>query len=296
MPDCDSGACVSSSDLLFGSHSGRLQAETPLSPLCKFAEPPLTAALAQRADDTFFLKGGAFISDINGSFRIDGNAGTIGSDVSLEKDLGLSGTSVGPYALAGWRFSKHWRFEFEYFTLSREGNAVIDRQITVGDTVYPVNASINSGIFTDIYRFSVGWSFLHGNDYEFGANLGIYLNDFGAYVEGQGSIGGVGSATLQREQRNQLVPLPTLGLYGRYDIDKTWSLNGRVDYFSVKIDQYKGSIIDVSGGISARVTKNLGLGVDFRYVDYGLRATADKFTGQVNYNFYGPFLFVELGF
>lgn len=255
-----------------------------------------TAAFAQRADDTFFLKGGAFISDINGNFRIDGNNGTIGSDVSLEKDLGLSGTSVGPYALAGWRFSKHWRFEFEYFTLSREGNKTIDRAITVGDTVYPVNADISAGLFTDIYRFSIGWSFLHGADYEFGANLGIYLNDFGAYVEGEGSIGGVGSATLQREQRNQLVPLPTLGLYGRYDINKVWSLNGRVDYFSVKIDQYKGSIIDVSGGISARVTKNLGIGADFRYVDYGLRATADKFTGQVNYNFYGPFLFVELGF
>ena len=89
--------------------------------------PHRTAALAQRADDKFFLKGGAFISDINGSFRIDGNNGTIGSNVSLEKDLGLSGTSVGPYALAGWRFSKHWRFEFEYFTLSREGTKTIDR-------------------------------------------------------------------------------------------------------------------------------------------------------------------------
>lgn len=255
-----------------------------------------TAALAQRADDTFFLKGGVFISDLNGSFRIDGNAGQIGTDVSLQKDLGLSGTSVGPYALAGWRFSKHWRFEFEYFTLSREGSATIDRQIRVGDTIYPVNGEISAGVFTDIYRFSIGWSFLHGNDYELGANLGFYLNDFGAFVEGQGTVGGVGSAQLSREQRNQLVPLPTLGLYGRYDINKVWSLNGRVDYFSVKIDQYKGSIIDVSGGISARVAKNVGVGADFRYIDYGLRATADRFTGQVNYNFYGPFLFVELGF
>jgi hypothetical protein len=34
---------ASSSDLLFGSHLGRLQAETPLSRLCRLAEPPLIA-------------------------------------------------------------------------------------------------------------------------------------------------------------------------------------------------------------------------------------------------------------
>jgi opacity protein-like surface antigen len=255
-----------------------------------------SAALAQRADDKFFLKGGAFISDVSSTFRIDGNDGQIGSEISLEKDFDLEGVSVGPYALAGWRFSKHWRFEFEYFSLSREGNAVIDREIRVGDTVYPVNGDVSAGLTTDIYRFSIGWSFLHGQNYELGANLGFYLNNFGAFVEGQGTVDGVGSIELTREQRNQLVPLPTLGVYGRYDINNVWSLNGRVDYFSVKIDQYKGSIIDVSGGISARVTKNLGLGAEFRYVDYGLTATAEKFTGQVDYNFYGPFLFVELGF
>ena len=255
-----------------------------------------TAALAQRADDKFFLKGGAFISDINGNFRIDGNGGQIGTEISLQKDLGLSGTTVGPYALAGWRFSKHWRFEFEYFSLNREGTATIDRQIRVGDTIYPVNAQLSAGLSTDIYRFSIGWSFLHGNNYELGANLGFYLNNFGAYVEGEGSIGGVGAIEMQREERQQLVPLPTLGLYGRYDINDTWSLNARADYFAIKIDDYRGSIIDVSGGIAARVTKNIGVGVDLRYIDYGLRATADRFTGQVNYNFYGPFLFVELGF
>src|ERR1019366_3073613 len=42
MQGCDSSARVSSSSLLIRSHHGRCQANTPLSPLCKFAEPPLT--------------------------------------------------------------------------------------------------------------------------------------------------------------------------------------------------------------------------------------------------------------
>jgi opacity protein-like surface antigen len=255
-----------------------------------------TAALAQRADDKFFLKGGAFLSWVNSEFQINGDNGQIGSDVDLEKDFGLgSDGQAGPYALLGWRFSKHWRVEFEYFSLGREATKIIDRDLIIGDTTYPVNGEVTAGLFTDVYRLSVGWSFLHGEDYELGANLGFYLSDFGVYAEGSGCANGV-CGSLQREQRDQLVPLPTLGFYGRYDLSKVWSLNARADYFSIKIDQYKGSIIDVSGGVSARVTKNIGLGVDFRYIDYGLRASAQDFTGQVNYNFYGPFFFIELGF
>ena len=41
MPDYGSGVFASSSDLLFGSHPGRLQAEIPLSRLSRLAELPL---------------------------------------------------------------------------------------------------------------------------------------------------------------------------------------------------------------------------------------------------------------
>src|ERR1019366_6000606 len=41
MPGCGSGVLVSSSSLLIRSHHGRCQAKIPLSPLFKFAEPPL---------------------------------------------------------------------------------------------------------------------------------------------------------------------------------------------------------------------------------------------------------------
>src|SRR5271166_5544300 len=45
MPGCGSGVLVSSSSLLIRSHHGRCQAKIPLSPLFKFAEPPLTSFL-----------------------------------------------------------------------------------------------------------------------------------------------------------------------------------------------------------------------------------------------------------
>src|SRR5450631_1919301 len=43
MPVCGSGAVVCSSSLLFSSHLGRCQAETPLILLCRFPGPALLA-------------------------------------------------------------------------------------------------------------------------------------------------------------------------------------------------------------------------------------------------------------
>jgi hypothetical protein len=44
------------------------------------------------------------------------------------------------------------------------------------------------------------------------------------------------------------------------------------------------------------INRNFGIGADFRYVDYRLRATANDFTGRVQYNFYGPFVYAVVGF
>jgi len=64
MPGCGSGVLVSSSSLLIRSHHGRCQAKIPLSPLFKFAEPPLADVLADK--DPHFTRVN-FCSVIRGS-------------------------------------------------------------------------------------------------------------------------------------------------------------------------------------------------------------------------------------
>lgn len=254
-----------------------------------------SAVLAQRADDTFYARGGVFFSKVDSSLKLDGNNGSLGTDIDFEGDLSLDRHDTQPFGLIGWRFSSDWRVEAEYFSLSRSGNAVIDRQIVVGDTVYEVGADVGAGLTTSVYRMGFGYSFVNNEQAEVGVRLGAHLTNFKVFVEGVGSVNG-NTAALNREERRQLVPLPTLGIYGRYDISKTFAIVGRIDYFTLKIDDYKGELIDISGGVTARVTKNIGIGADYRYVDYKLRATANDFTGQVNYKFHGPFVYIELGF
>jgi hypothetical protein len=252
-------------------------------------------AMARPGDDRFYAKAGAFFPAVNSDLRIDGNGGTIGTEIDLENDLGLPVHKTLPFGLIGWRFSDNWRVEAEYFSVSRESNIILDKDLSIGNTTFPVNANITSGLSTDVYRLAVGHSFSSGENYDIGGNIGLHLSDFAVFAEGTGSVNGVGG-TRSSERRNQLVPLPTLGLYGLFAINDTLTLVSRINYFQLKISDYKGQLVDGSIGITAKLNRNFGIGADFRYVDYRLRAEADNFTGRVRYDFYGPFVYIVAGF
>lgn len=252
-------------------------------------------AHAQRGENRFYGKAGAFFPSVNSNLRVDGNNSNVGTEIDLESDLGLPKHKALPFGLIGWRFSENWRVEAEYFSLSRETTKVIDRELAIGNTTFPINAQVTSGLSTDVYRVAIGRSFARGSNYEIGGNIGIHFSDFAVFAEGIGSVGGT-AGSLRSERRNQMVPLPTLGLYGSFDINETFALVARVNYFQLKISDYKGQLLDASVGINAMVHKNFGIGADFRYVDYRLRATTDEFTGRVRYDFYGPFVYAVVGF
>jgi hypothetical protein len=243
----------------------------------------------------FYAKAGVFFAKVDSTLRLDGTGGNIGTDLDLETDLGLPTSKALPFGLVGWRFSENWRAEFEYFSLARETTKTLDRTVTIGDTTYPVNASLRSGLSTDIFRLAVGYSFARGANYEIGGNLGVHMSNFGVFAEGNGSVG-TSVGAFRSERKEQLVPLPTLGLYANYQINETLGLAARANYFQLRIADYKGQLTDVSVGATARINRSFGLGADFRYVDYRLTAYANDFTGRINYNFYGPFLYAFVNF
>lgn len=243
----------------------------------------------------FYAKGGVFFAKVDSKLRLDGTSGALGTDLDFESDLGLPSSKALPFGLVGWRFSGNWRAEIEYFSLSRETTKTLDRTVTIADTVYPVNASLRSGLATDIYRLAIGYSFARGDNYEIGGNLGFHLSNFAVFAEGNGSVGNA-AGSFRSERKEQLVPLPTVGLYANYQINQTLGLAARANYFQLRISDYKGQLTDLSVGATARINRNFGLGADFRYVDYRLTAYANDFTGSINYNFYGPFLYAFVNF
>lgn len=267
---------------------------------------PLLAALgaagaAHAADGTntlnqsVWLRIGAFHPDISSNARVDHPVtGASGTEVEFE-DLGLPKKKTFPTLLLGARFGDGWRAEFEYFQLKRSGVTTLGQLLNFDDTTFPVQASLATSFRSDVYRASLGYSFVHTPQAEVGAVFGLHVTHFDIGLVGTVGVQGQ-QLTTQAEQKKQTVPLPTLGLYGAFVLAPGWEATGRVDVFSLRHNQYDGRLINAQANVIYRVSSNVGLGLGYRYDDYRLNATKDDFHGHLEYKFKGPQAFLEVGF
>lgn len=237
--------------------------------------------------DRWNIQLGAFRPDVSTNARLDSATLGVGTSVSFEDDLRFKDRKTLGTFLASLRLGERWRIEGEYFSLSRDSTASINRTIQWGDTVFPVNTTVTASFDSDIYRLSGGYSFVKDGQRELGVALGLHATDFAA------SLGATGFAT---QARDALAPLPTIGVYGAYAVTPKWLLTGRLDYFSLNYDDYDGSLVNFAAGIEYRFSRHFGIGAGIRHVDYELGVTKTKYTGRIEYKFTGPTLFAVASF
>jgi hypothetical protein len=252
-------------------------------------------AHAQNIEDRYWLEVQAFWPDIDTTVRVAGNGGLVGTEIDLESDLKLKDRKSLPALLAGARLGERWSIIGEYYALDRGASASASRDITFDDVTFPAGAAISSEFNTDVYRVAVGYSFVRTDTVDLGAALGLHVTQFEVALEGQGRIG---NATIQTQNRKRdaLAPLPTVGLFGAYQVTPRLLLGGRVDYLSLKVSDYDGRLINAEARASYRLFNNVGVGVMYRYVDYELDIEKDRWNGEVAYQFKGPAIFLQAAF
>ena len=252
-------------------------------------------ALAQRLSDTFSLQVSAYFPNVDSSVRVDGSGGNLGTVIDFERDLGYDRNRVLPAFMAEWRPNDDWVLNAEYYAIGRRNQTFIDRELVVGDTVFPVGAELNSGFDSDIIRFTVGNRFYQTKNFEIGAAIGLHGTDFSVFIEGEGSVNGQ-AAQFRSEGRSVFAPLPTVGLFLAWEPAPKVSVAGRFDWLSLSIGDYSGRLLNTEASVAFRVQKHIDLGVMYRRVDYQVKVRRDDWEGKVRYNFHGPALFVQLGF
>lgn len=231
--------------------------------------------------DRWTFEIGAYAPSLKTTANFDSTLGP-GTSISFEDDLGLDDRKINAAFLGKLRLGERWRIEAEYFALNRSGTRAISRTINWGGNTYPIGIVVNSEFDSDIYRFSGGYSFIKDAQGELGVSLGLHVTDFTISLAG---------ANVAQRTGDALAPLPTIGLYGAYALTPRWLLSGRVDFFSLKYNDYDGSLTNLVGAVDYRFTRNFGVGLGYRYVNYDLDVTKSSFTGRVKYEFSGPVLY-----
>ena len=253
-------------------------------------------AVAETPQDRYWAGLEYFYPTISSTARVDAKAtARPGSSIRLEDELDLEDRKGTPYLNLGMRLGENWRIEFEYYALKREATKAIGRTIDFGDTTFPIGAQLTSRFDSTVYRLTGGWSFVRTQQAEAGVGFGFHVTDFETQLSGVGT-GVLGGTGFRREARDALAPLPTIGLFGSYALAPEFLVRGRVDFLSLKYNDYDGSLVNWMAAFDWRFSKNVGVGIGYRYVDYKLEADKADFRGEVQYTFKGPTLFVNVGF
>jgi hypothetical protein len=255
-----------------------------------------SAATASAEDHAFSLRAGAILADVDTRIRVDPVRGDgIGADLDLEDDLGLRETPDIGFVEGGYRFAPRWKINYEYITLSRNRSVSLARDIAVGDTVFPVAATVSGSFASRLYKAHVTWFPVRTDQAEIGLSLGAHVTEFRLVVEGEGTIGNVAGGA-REERREVTAPLPNLGISGSYEVIDRVRLSAKANYLQLEVDELTGGLTDFEASVAYEVTENFAIGAGYRSLGYRLDVERERFEGKVRYEFEGPFAFVMASF
>lgn len=236
--------------------------------------------------ERFRVTAGTFFPINNTTITVGNQAGTFGTTIDFEDDLGFSRNTFTFLADVQWRASRRSRFDLSYYRVARNSGHVLDRTLEFGDHVYPVHAAVSSFFNTDIFRFSYGYALYTSPKAEVGLLVGAHIigADVGISLEnGSGSI----------DLRNDFgftAPLPDFGIWGGYAITKRWAVNGEFDYFTLTINDISGRILAGSLSVQYLVIPQLSVTAGYTGMNFKVDVEKERLKGYFKWGYNGPSL------
>ncbi|MEE4277910.1 MAG: hypothetical protein V2I82_05495 [Halieaceae bacterium] len=235
--------------------------------------------------DKASLSLGVFLTHRDSSTRLDASAGDPGTDVDLEKELGLSRSDSVFRVDAFYSFNEAHRIDVSWFDLSRSSSTQIERDIEWNGTLYPVDTTVNSQFDLDIYKLAYTWSFWRKDRNFLGVTGGLYIADTGTSLSAD-TIGA-------REVTSATAPLPVIGLRGQYFLTQKWSVRASGEFFLFESGDWDGDLVDLYLGVDYELSDRIAVGVGFNSVTFDLGVSKENFAGQLDWGYSGGLVFLR---
>lgn len=205
-------------------------------------------------------------------------------------NLGLDDTVTTPMAYALFRLGNRWRIEFDYANIEQDGSGYVD-SIDVGGIEVPISGVATTKLNTRFITTRLGFSVVRNETLELGVSAGVSAASIEAGVAG--SIAGVGSGS---GEVSADVPLPSLGIYGTLALTKKLSIGGRAGLFSIELGDDTGNLQDFFASIDYFFTKNIGVGLAYKYIDIDVKIKEDTYRQIYKIRQSGPVAYISFAF
>ncbi|MET0066686.1 MAG: hypothetical protein ABW076_10130 [Candidatus Thiodiazotropha sp.] len=180
----------------------------------------------------------------------------VGVTIDSERDLDWQ-TSLNVFRLDGkYRFTPSHSVDFSYYGFDRDGEVVLDQELTWGDQVYPINANLDTRMSRETYRGSYNWSFHHDEKVELGLSLGLHVTQFSVDLEGT-----YNGAVVASNSNKLTAPLPVLGFVLNYAITPALTWSNQFELFYLSMSDSTGSLTDLKSALEYSFDKRWGAGL-----------------------------------
>lgn len=244
-----------------------------------FALCPLAA---QAKDDLITLDLGAYLFRSRDNINVGGP--TIrGTQFRLEREgtpdndtvLRVDGT-IRP-------FERH-RIRFMFMDSTREGDGLIDRNISFRDVTYNIGSRVNSSFRLTETELDYLYSFWKTDDWEWAVSLGVHLAQMKATLT---------APQLNLSQTADLNgPVPMIGLAGNWTPNEKWEVFGHVYGMSASVRDYSGTAVAYRVGGRYYFTDHLGVGLAWAGIRYNLDVNRTAWLGSLDASHAGGQLFL----
>ena len=194
-----------------------------------------------------------------------------GSDVSFEKDLGLSEDTNTFWIDGTWRVGRRHQIKLGYTQFSRDrGDYNLQRDFTWGGQDFGAGLNVSSETGADLlggyYRFAI----VRNDRFEIGPSVGIGYLWLSARIRATGTVNGPGGDSSRDRDVSASIGNITgaLGGYASGWATKRLAMYGDFLYIKVSPGDSEASVTDWRLGANYYFFRNGGLGVQYKYDKY----------------------------
>jgi hypothetical protein len=267
-----------------------LSAITPLFSQSKDSVLPHKVVLPWFVE-RFKISAGAFYVVNKTNIRLELHDAS-GTDINMEKDLGINKEIATFLANFQWQISRRSRISLNYYNINRNSTHTLQKDIIVEDNVYPVNSTVSSFFNTTIYQFSYGYAILSKPTYEAGLMIGTHIlhSNTGISLDG-------GNAGLETQNDfGFTAPLPDLGFWGGWSMGKRFAMNADISYFALTMNNKSGRLLAFNLNLTYKLIDQLDLTLGYTGLDFKVDVIRPDVTGNFKWGYNGPALTVNFSF
>ena len=241
--------------------------------------------------ERFSISLGSFISIDDAGITLGSKQLGLGVILDLEDALGLNTSSFVFRGIANYNFGKknQQAIVLDYFSINRQATKILEADIELGDSVYPVGTRIDSKYNLSIIRVKYEYAFIHDERVSLGLSAGLFIMPLQFSVKTQKSDG---------QTTSILAPLPLLGIHSDFLIAKKLVIRESVEMLYLKYSGFTGSILDLNFAIEHKTFKNFGFGLGINLNRLSISAEGKDypnidFTGSIKMEYSGILLYAR---